>query len=72
MRMSSRSSHLDLDHSMLKIAKEQLILVADVEVGCVSDNNAILRMKESGLMVAGTESKACWKLPIAYTFGNLS
>ena len=51
--MSSRSSHLDLDHSMLKIAKEQLILVADVEVGFVSDNNAILRMKESGPMVVG-------------------
>lgn len=70
--MSSRSSHLDLDHFMLKIAKEQLILVADVEVGFVSDNNAILRMKESGPMVAGIESKACWMLSIAYTLRNLS
>ncbi len=36
---------------MLKISKEQWILVADVEVGCVSNNNAVLRMKESGLLV---------------------
>jgi hypothetical protein len=51
LRGFTRSLHLDLKHVMLKTAEEQWILVSDIEVGCISGNNTMPRMKESDLLV---------------------